>query len=133
MRYLDLLIWSCLLLRWIRVLLRRVFKRKIWSTLVQISFYRYQDLQEEVVEAAVVAVAVEEVAEEEVVVVQEEEVAEEVVVAVQEEEEDLVLDEAQEEVSEEEEADAVEEVVSKNGSRFVACKKNACLFSKLFI
>ena len=82
MRYLDLLIWSCLLLRWIRVLLRRVFKRKIWSILVQISFCHYHDLQaEEDLVAAVVVVEEEEEDEvvAEVVVVQEVEVAEVVV------------------------------------------------------
>lgn len=129
MRYLDLLIRSCLLLRWTQVLWRRVFKRKIWSILVQISFCHYHDLQE--VEEAVVAVeeegAVEEVAVEvveEVDEAQEEEVAE---VA----EEDLV-DVAQEEALEEEEAD-VEEAASKISTRIVSCKRDAaCLFSKLF-
>mmetsp|Transcript_8786 Transcript_8786/g.14924 ORF Transcript_8786/g.14924 Transcript_8786/m.14924 type:complete len:216 (+) Transcript_8786:291-938(+) len=134
MRYLDLLIWSCLLLRWTRGLWRRVFKGKIWSILVQISYCRYHDLQE--VEEAVVDVAVEEegVMEEEVAevaVVQEVEAVAEVLEGVVQEVEVLV-DEAQEEVLEEEEAD-VEEVASKSSTRIVSCKRDAaCLFSKLF-
>ena len=124
----DQLIWSCLLLRWIRVLLRRVFKRKIWSILVQISFCHYHDLQAEE-EAEVVVVEEEEVVEvvEEVVVVQE-------VEAVAEVAEEVLVDEAlEEEVLEEEEAD-VEEVASKSITRIVSCKRDtACLFiSKLF-